>query len=91
MPFFGFYLGATRIVPDDDSRESEWFSSLSYAVGVRYYFREWLGVLVQNRGTSSIITDSESLLCDDDDRCIRIPKDTWMWQIDVSAGVIFAF
>jgi hypothetical protein len=93
MPYFTFYLGATHLVPNDSGLNSDWFAAAGYSLGVNYFFTERLGVLVENRGTSTIITSSASLLCDKDvpDRCIVLPRDTWMWQIGLAVGVVVAF
>ena len=92
MPYFAFYLGATHILPHDTNLESNWFSAAGYALGVTYFFTEHVGAMVENRGTSTIITDSASLFCDhENERCIVLPRDTWMWQIGLSAGVVFTF
>ena len=91
MPYFTFYLGATHIVADN--ADSNWFSAVGYALGATYYFSEHLGAMIENRGTSTIVTDSASILCskDDPDNCIVLPTDTWMWQVGLSAGVVIAF
>jgi len=90
-PYFAFYLGATHLTPDDSSRDSSWYSALGYALGVRYFFTEYFGVMVENTGESTILTDGATLFCTDDGQCVTIPKDTWMWQIGLSAGVVFTF
>jgi len=91
MPYFTFYLGATHIVADD--ADSNWFSAVGYALGATYFFTEHVGAMIENRGTSTIVTDNASILCskDDPDNCIVLPADTWMWQIGLSAGVVIAF
>lgn len=92
MPYFAFYLGATRVVADDSSSDSNWFSAAGYALGATYFFTEHLGAMVENRGTSSILTDQATLVCGDvTDQCVVIPKDTWMWQIGLSVGVVITF
>ena len=90
MPYFTFYLGATHVIPDSGS-DSSWFSAAGYALGVKYFFTEHLGAMVENRGTSSILTDSATLVCSDTDRCVTLPADTWMWQIGLSLGVVVTF
>jgi hypothetical protein len=92
MPYFAFYLGAAHIVPDSN-RDSDWFAAVGYALGVTYFFTDHVGAMVENRGTSTILTSSASLLCseEDPDQCIVIPEDTWMWQIGLAAGVVIAF
>jgi len=92
MPYFTFYLGATRIVPSESGLDSSWYSAAGYALGVTYLFTEHLGALVENRGTSTILTDGATLLCGaEPDQCITLPQDTWMWQIGLAAGVVFVF
>ncbi len=90
-PYFAFYLGATYLTPDALERDSSWYSALGYALGVKYFFNEHFGVMVENTGESTILTDGATLFCSDDDRCVTIPRDTWMWQIGLSAGVVFTF
>jgi opacity protein-like surface antigen len=91
MPYFTFYLGAAHLVPD--GAESNWFSALGYSLGVTYFFTENFGALIENRGTSTIVTDSSTLFCSEDnpDDCIVLPSDTWMWQVGLSVGVVVAF
>jgi opacity protein-like surface antigen len=90
MPYFTFYLGAMHLVPDESSLESSWFSAVGYALGVTYYFTEHVGVMAVHHGTSVVITKGESLLCDSkNERCIVLPSDIWMWQLGLSAGVVF--
>ena len=92
QPFFAFSLGGTYISPAGSSIDSSWFTSAGYAVGVRYFFTDNVGGFVQNRGTSSVITDGEKRFCNDEtDKCYTLPEDTWMFQIDISAGLIVAF
>jgi hypothetical protein len=94
QPFFSFSVGATHIGPDISNVDSHWFSSVGYAIGVKYYFSERFGVRVSSRGMSSIVTNSDKYFCDldsiDSPGCFILPKDTWMWQFDVTAGVIVA-
>lgn len=91
MPYFTFYVGATHIVPDD--AESNWFTSLGYALGVTYYFSDHLGAMLENRGTSTVVTGNSSLICSESDPndCIVLPKDTWMWQVGLAVGVVVDF
>jgi hypothetical protein len=92
QPFFVVSLGGTYISPAGSNIDSSWFTSAGYAVGVRYFFTDNVGGFIQNRGTSSVITDSEQRFCNEEtDKCYTLPKDTWMFQIDISAGVIIAF
>jgi hypothetical protein len=92
QPFFSFYLGATHIAPEEGGREGQWFSSVGYAIGVKYFFTDRIGARLQNSGMSTIVTDSESLFCaEGGEPCFTLPKDTWMWQIDLSLGLIVAF
>jgi opacity protein-like surface antigen len=91
MPYFSLYLGATRIVPDDSSSDSSWYTAAGYALGVTYFFTENLGAMVENRGTSTILTSQSTLVCTDTDDCVTIPADTWMWQIGLSLGVVVTF
>jgi opacity protein-like surface antigen len=92
MPYFAFYLGATRIVPDNSSSDSSWFTAAGYALGVTYFFTEHIGAMVENRGTSTILTDGATLLCGDEtDQCFTLPADTWMWQIGLALGVVVTF
>lgn len=94
-PFFSFSLGATQIIPSDSSIDSEWFSSVGFALGAKYYFSEHVGVRVSTRGVSTVVTDGDQYFCDEDEvngqGCFVLPKDTWMWQIDLTLGVIVAF
>jgi opacity protein-like surface antigen len=91
MPYFTFYAGGAHLVPDD--ADSKWFWALGYALGASYFFTENLGAMIENRGTSTVVTGNSTLFCsqDDPDNCIVLPRDTWMWQIGLSLGVVVAF
>lgn len=92
QPFFAVSIGGTYIDPQGSAVDSGWYSSAGYALGVRYFFTDNFAGFVQNRGTSSVITDSEQHFCGEEaDTCFTLPKDTWMYQIDISAGLVFAF
>jgi hypothetical protein len=94
---FCFTVGATAIIPDDSSLETEWFTSAAIALGVRYFVTDRIGIRAQTRMVSSVITDSDHLFCKeggpatDENRCFVLPKDTWLGQIDFSVGFIVAF
>ena len=83
MPYFTLYLGATHVVPNDPGLDSSWYSAAGYALGVTYLFTDHVGALVENRGTSTIVTDSATLLCGTEpDQCI-----TPQGHLDVASRV----
>jgi hypothetical protein len=90
--FFSFSVGATYISPSDSRYEAEWFSSLGFTLGVRYFFTDHVGGLIQTRGMSTVMTEQDHLFCDElTQQCYGLPKDTYMGQINLSMGVVFAF
>ena len=92
QPFFSFSLGWTQIRPGDSETNSEGFYSVGLALGVRYFFTDHIGIRGQSRMMSTVITDTKQYFCNDETgECFELPEDTWMTQIDLSFGVIFAF
>ena len=92
MPYFTFYLGGTHIVPNNSNTDSSWYTAVGYALGVKYFFTERWGVLAVNRGASTILTSSTTLLCGSDpDQCITLPADTWLWQFELALGAVVTF
>lgn len=90
--FFAFSVGATYIIPRNSDVESEWFSSLGFTLGVRYFFTDDIAGLVQTRGMSTVMTENDHLFCDDvTNECYGLPANTYMGQINVSVGAVFAF
>ena len=90
--FFSFTVGATYISPSESQYESEWFSSLGFTLGVRYFFTDHVAGLIQTRGMSTVMTEQDHLFCDEvTQKCFGLPANTYMGQINLSAGVVFAF
>jgi hypothetical protein len=91
QPFFSFSGGRTQITPDNNSN-SEGFWSAGLALGVRYFLTDHIGIRGQSRMMSTVITEDAQYFCNDETgECFELPADTWMTQIDLSFGVMFAF
>lgn len=74
-----------------DSTESATRFSMGGAFGGKWFFSERIGARLQSRVMVSYFPSTSQLFCDPGGLCYQIPANSFLPQIDISAGVIVAF
>lgn len=89
QPFVLASVGATRLSPDGDF-DDETRPSVGLGGGVKFYFHDNFGLRLQGRVLSTLIDEEEDAFCDRHG-CVYYDTDTYLYQAELSAGLVFAF
>ena len=81
--------GVTRFTAD--AVQSATRASFGGAIGAKSFFSEHFGARLQSRLMITYFPDTSELFCSPSGLCYQIPTDTFLPQIDISAGLIVAF
>ncbi len=74
-----------------DGNESETRFSFGGALGGKWFFNERFGARLQSRLMVTYFPSTSDLFCDPGGLCYQIPANSFLPQIDLSAGLIVAF
>ena len=89
FPFGTIHAGVTRFSPKENFDGMTKFS-WALGLGVKSYVSRNVGVRFQIRGIGTYITASDQTFCDPSGFCYDYPKSTWMWQGELTGGLIIA-
>jgi hypothetical protein len=87
--FFAITGGASNF--SGEGAESETRFSMGGAIGGKWFMSERLGVRLQSRIMVSYFASTSELFCDPGGICYQIPANSFLPQLDISAGLIVAF
>lgn len=91
VPYATLTFGVNYFVPKNDLSNLTRFAT-GLGLGVKRQLTDNLGVRGQIRGLGTYITSSDQFFCDSiTGFCYRYPNSTWMWQGELTAGLIIAF
>lgn len=93
LPFLTGSLGAARYSPDGDLDEETRFA-LGLGGGIKYFFRDNLGLRFEGRGYVTFFDSDSNIFCISDQTgatCRLRSKGSAVWQIEAQAGFIFRF
>ena len=87
-PYLVLSLGATNLAPVgfDDTTRFSW----SAGGGVKLMFSEHVGFRADGRFYSTLIDEDDDVFCDPFG-CFSYDDSTFFFQLDVKAGIVFAF
>lgn len=89
QPFVFVSAGVTRLSPGDDYDGESRFSA-AFGGGAKIYFTDNIGLRLQGRLMSTLVDDDEEAFCNRRD-CYYYDANTYLYQAEVAAGIIFAF
>ena len=87
QPFLAITFGATRFDPKNDLQAETRFSG-SFALGLKRYFNQKIGLRFEGRLFSTYIDNGDDYFCDEDDQCYRYQKSTNMTQYSLTGGFL---
>ena len=87
-PYVVLSLGATRF--EAPGLDSETRFSWSGGGGIKVMFNKNLGVRFEGRVYSTVIDEGDDAFCDPFG-CFSYDDDTYLFQVDVKGGLVFAF
>jgi hypothetical protein len=90
-PFFSFLIGTTYFNPQGVDAESETRASGGIGLGFKAFASDAIGLRFQGRVISTFLSSSNEVFCDENGFCYSYPSSTYMFQGDVSVGLIIAF
>lgn len=90
QPFFLGTLGATHLAPDSPGTDSLTRFSLGFGGGVRFFPTKHLGLYLAGRGLFTALEGDLAYRSDSGDATLRIDSDGF-WQVELQAGLVFAF
>lgn len=89
-PFLGISAGLTRLEPEDPGLDTENNFSVSLGGGIKYFFREQIGIRLEGRGYTTFLGSSGGLACGSFG-CFSYGDTDILWQFEARAGVTLAF
>ncbi len=89
QPFVLFSAGVTQFSPQGNYDSESRFSA-AIGGGAKIYFTDNIGIRLQGRVLSTLVDDNEEAFCDRRD-CYYYDTSSYLYQAEVSAGLILAF
>lgn len=93
-PYVLLSIGATYMQPDRSGLDDELFFSMGAALGLKYYFTDHIGLMIEGRGFGTYLGGSSSIFCSsgsDGGRCgVRVDGDA-LFQFNGFGGLVFRF
>lgn len=90
-PFLGFSFGGARFAPRNDALDKEWRLTIGFTLGIKYFFSERIALRTQTRIMTTYFDSSSKTFCDEAGRCFVLADAAFMNQVDLTAGLTFAF
>ena len=89
QPFFGANLGLTHYRIENRSNDVRF--NFGFSMGAKYFFTDMIGIRVQSRLTTTFVSNQNRYFCNAEQACVIFPISTYMNQIDLTGGLVFAF
>ncbi|HQZ15591.1 MAG TPA: outer membrane beta-barrel protein [Vicinamibacteria bacterium] len=91
VPFIGFGLGLTRLLPKPEGLSDETRFSASFAGGVKFWLGKHVGIRIEGRAFVTVLDSETDQLCGQNRGCASQISDSDLYQGEARGGLIFRF
>ncbi len=91
VPFASLTGGVNYITTKDPDFSNTTRFAGGLSLGLKWFPKQQVGVRGQIRGLGTYLGSSSQIFCDPAGFCYNYPNSLWIWQGELSAGLILAF